>query len=220
MLCINDPTAILSPLTLKGLVPGGAIFMQSPYADPVEVWKRIPVENQKELRDKKVRIYFCDMVRIAREVASEPDLQMRMQGIVLLGAFLKLTPYAKQAEMSDEQVYAGVEKALPQVLRQARRTGRAGQHELHQARLRRDEGDPGGGDQRLIAAGGFDPTIRALNMNRVVFTGVLALILAQGASHGRCRDVQGELEIHRSQRGRCSGAGRDRQVARTEADEG
>src|SRR5207237_865382 len=112
LLCINDPTAILSPLTLKGLVPGGAIFMQSPYADPVEVWKRVPAANQKELRDKKVRIYYCDMVRIAREVASEADLQMRMQGIVLLGAFLRLTPYARQAEMSDEQVYAGVEKAL------------------------------------------------------------------------------------------------------------
>jgi len=52
------------------------------------------------------------MVKIAREVASEADLQMRMQGIVLLGAFLKLTPYAKESEMSDEQVYAGVEKAL------------------------------------------------------------------------------------------------------------
>ena len=42
----------------------------------------------------------------------EADLQMRMQGIVLLGAFLKLTPYARQAEMSDDAVYAGVEKAL------------------------------------------------------------------------------------------------------------
>src|SRR2546425_6801976 len=36
----------------------------------------------------------------------------RMQGIVLLGAFLKLTPYAGQSDMSDDQVYAGVEKAL------------------------------------------------------------------------------------------------------------
>jgi pyruvate-ferredoxin/flavodoxin oxidoreductase len=52
------------------------------------------------------------MVKIAREVASEADLQMRMQGIVLLGAFLKLTPYAKNANMTDDQVYAGVEKAL------------------------------------------------------------------------------------------------------------
>ena len=40
------------------------------------------------------------------------DLEMRMQGIVLLGAFLKLTPYAKTSGMSDAQVYEGVEKAL------------------------------------------------------------------------------------------------------------
>ena len=112
LLCVNDPTAMLSPLTLKGLVAGGAIFMQSPYSNPLDVWKRIPPENQRFIRDKKIRVYFCDMVRIAREIASEPDLQMRMQGIVLLGAFLKLTPYAREAEMSDDQVYAGVEKAL------------------------------------------------------------------------------------------------------------
>jgi pyruvate-ferredoxin/flavodoxin oxidoreductase len=52
------------------------------------------------------------MVRIAREVATRADLQMRMQGIVLLGAFLRLTPYAKESDMSDEQVFLGVEKAL------------------------------------------------------------------------------------------------------------
>lgn len=112
LLCINDPTAILSPLTLKGLLPGGAVFMQSPYTDPMDVWKRVPEENKRYIREKKARVYYCDMVKIAREMASEADLQMRMQGIVLLGAFLKLTPYAKEAEMSDEQVYVGVEKAL------------------------------------------------------------------------------------------------------------
>jgi pyruvate-ferredoxin/flavodoxin oxidoreductase len=112
LLCINDPTAILSPETMKGLMEGGAIFMQSPHADPAEVWKRVPDANKRQVRDKKIRIFFCDMVGIAREVASEADLQMRMQGIVLLGAFLKLTPYAKESSMSDDQVYAGVEKAL------------------------------------------------------------------------------------------------------------
>jgi pyruvate-ferredoxin/flavodoxin oxidoreductase len=112
LLCINDPTAILSPGTLKGVVPGGAIFMQSPYPEPEEVWKRVPAQNRQMMRDKKIRVYYCDMVKIAREVASEADLQMRMQGIVLLGAFLKLTPYVRETNMSDEEVYAGVEKAL------------------------------------------------------------------------------------------------------------
>jgi pyruvate-ferredoxin/flavodoxin oxidoreductase len=112
LLCVNDPTAMLSPGTLKGLQPGGAIFMQSPYTDPMEVWKRIPAENRAKIKKDKIRVYYTDMVTIAREVASEADLQMRMQGIVLLGAFLRLTPYAKDSNMSDEQVYAGVEKAL------------------------------------------------------------------------------------------------------------
>src|SRR5262249_21649601 len=112
LLCINDPTAIISPLTLKGLVPGGSIFMQSAYTEPVDVWKRIPEENRRYIRDKKVKVFYCDMVSIARTVASEADLQMRMQGIVLLGAFLRLTPYAREAQMTDDQVYAGVEKAL------------------------------------------------------------------------------------------------------------
>jgi pyruvate-ferredoxin/flavodoxin oxidoreductase len=112
LLCINDPTAILSAGTLDGLVDGGAIFMQSPHTEPVEVWKRIPEENRKAIRGKNARVFFVDMVKIAREMASEADLQMRMQGIVLLGAFLRLTPYAKESNMTDDQVFAGVEKAL------------------------------------------------------------------------------------------------------------
>src|SRR5262245_27748461 len=42
LLCINDPTAILSPGTMEGLMPGGAIFMQSPYSEPEEGWKCSP----------------------------------------------------------------------------------------------------------------------------------------------------------------------------------
>jgi len=112
LVCINDPTAILSPEPFKGLIPTGAIFMQSHHSDPREVWMRIPESNRRTIRQKKLRVYYADMVSIAREIASVADLQMRMQGIVLLGAFLKLTPYARQSEMTDEQVYAGVERAL------------------------------------------------------------------------------------------------------------
>jgi pyruvate-ferredoxin/flavodoxin oxidoreductase len=112
LLCINDPTAILNPLTQHGLQPNGKIFMQSPYADPAEVWKRIPEAVKKIIRERKVRVYYVDMVSIAREMASRGDLQMRMQGIVLLGAFLRLTPYIADSNMSDDQVFAGVEKAL------------------------------------------------------------------------------------------------------------
>ena len=45
-------------------------------------------------------------------MASRADLQMRMQGIVLLGAFLRLTPTPRESDMTDEDLFAGVEKAL------------------------------------------------------------------------------------------------------------
>jgi pyruvate-ferredoxin/flavodoxin oxidoreductase len=112
LVVLNDTNALVSGNPLKGMVEGGAVFMQSHLHDPAEVWKRIPPYHQHTIREKRLRVYFIDMVKIAREVASEPDLQMRMQGIVLLGAFLKLTPYAVESGMTDEEVYAGVEKAL------------------------------------------------------------------------------------------------------------
>ena len=52
------------------------------------------------------------MVKIAREVASVADLQMRMQGIVLLGRSSSSLPTRPRARWIARQVYAGVEKAL------------------------------------------------------------------------------------------------------------
>ena len=112
LVVLNDTTALFSGNPLTGLMPGGAVFMQSPFTDPAAVWERIPEHHKKFIREKRIRVYFTDMVKIARPVASEADLEMRMQGIVLLGAFLKLTPYATESGMTDEGVYAGVEKAL------------------------------------------------------------------------------------------------------------
>jgi pyruvate-ferredoxin/flavodoxin oxidoreductase len=112
LVVLNDTNAILSGDPLTGILAGGAIFMQSAYTEAADVWHRIPEHHKKTIRDKKIRVYFIDMVKIARSVASEADLEMRMQGIVLLGAFLKLTPYSTDSGMTDEVVYAGVEKAL------------------------------------------------------------------------------------------------------------
>jgi pyruvate-ferredoxin/flavodoxin oxidoreductase len=112
LVVLNDTTALFSGNPLVGLVSGGAIVMQSSHTDAHEVWERIPEHHKRTIRDKHLRVFYADMVQIAREVASVADLQMRMQGIVLLGAFLKLTPYGRTSDMSDEEVYAGVEKAL------------------------------------------------------------------------------------------------------------
>src|SRR5438045_2048292 len=110
LVVLNDTNAMFSGNPLSGLEPGGAIVMQSTFTNPTDVWNRIPEHHRQFIRERKARVYYADMVQIAREIASVADLQMRMQGIVLLGGFLKLTPYGKQSGMTDDQIYAGVEK--------------------------------------------------------------------------------------------------------------
>jgi pyruvate-ferredoxin/flavodoxin oxidoreductase len=112
LVVLNDTTALFSGNPLVGLLDGGAIVMQSSHPNAQDVWERIPGRHKRFIREKHIRVYYADMVQIAREVASVADLQMRMQGIVLLGAFLKLTPYGRNSGMSDDHVYEGVEKAL------------------------------------------------------------------------------------------------------------
>lgn len=109
---LNDINAFNTGNPLKGLQPGGSIFVQSPHADPNQVWNSIPAYARRIIREKKMRVLYLDAAGIAREVASLPDLQVRMQGIVLLGVFLKATPFLERRHISQDDLMVGVEKSL------------------------------------------------------------------------------------------------------------
>jgi pyruvate-ferredoxin/flavodoxin oxidoreductase len=109
---MNDVNSFNLGNPLAGLVQDGMIFIQSAQTDAVEVWAHVPYYAKKIIRDKNIRVFFLDTVKIAREVTTTPDLIQRMQGIVLLGIFLRVTPFHETAQISDEELFAGVEKSL------------------------------------------------------------------------------------------------------------
>ena len=53
-----------------------------------------------------------DTARIARETTGQPDLVQRMQGIVLLGVFLKVAPFVARRGLAERELFAGVERSL------------------------------------------------------------------------------------------------------------
>ncbi|MCX8090731.1 MAG: 2-oxoacid:acceptor oxidoreductase family protein [Verrucomicrobiae bacterium] len=109
---LNDVNAFNLGNPLEGIADEGSIFIQSPETDPQKVWDHIPPYGQKIIRNKRLKVFYLDTVKIAREIATDPDLQQRMQGVVLVGIFIKVTPFAARAGMSDEQVLAAVEKYI------------------------------------------------------------------------------------------------------------
>lgn len=109
---LNDINAFVTSSPLAGLQEGGTIFVQTAKSTPEEVWANIPPKAKKVIREKRLRVVAADGAKIAREEAPVPDLEVRMQGIVLLGIFLKVTPFAQEAGIEDSEVLARSEKAL------------------------------------------------------------------------------------------------------------
>jgi len=109
---LNDVNAFNLENPLAGLSQKGILFAQSQYREPAAIWNSIPAWARKTLAEKNARVYALDTVAIAKDVSSRADLQQRMQGIVLLGVFLRVTPFQHELALSREEVFRGVEKSL------------------------------------------------------------------------------------------------------------
>ena len=109
---MNDVNAFVTSNPLNGILDGGSIFVQTSKTDPLEIWADIPPQSQQVIREKRLRVFAADGALIAREEAPIPDLSVRMQGIVLLGIFLKITPFSEEAGMTYSEVMERAENAL------------------------------------------------------------------------------------------------------------
>jgi pyruvate-ferredoxin/flavodoxin oxidoreductase len=109
---LNDVNAFNLGNPLDGIADEGSIFIQSPETDPQRVWDHIPAYGQKLIRNKRLKVFYLDTVKIAKEIATDADLQQRMQGVCLVGIFIRVTPFASRSGMGDEQVLGAVEKYI------------------------------------------------------------------------------------------------------------
>ena len=109
---LNDVNAFHLGNPLAGIAAGGTVFIQSSDTDPAAIWKRIPPEAQAIIRERGLRVLALDTQKIARETTSRPELQVRMQGIVLLGIFLRATPFLSRLPYTDDEIDRSVERSM------------------------------------------------------------------------------------------------------------
>jgi pyruvate-ferredoxin/flavodoxin oxidoreductase len=109
---LNNVNAFNLGNPLSGLVSGGTVFIQHSSREPRQIWSSIPASARKFIQTNRIRVLALDAVKVAQEVASQRELAQRMQGIVLLGVFLKVVPFVQERGLSDGEVDAAVEKSL------------------------------------------------------------------------------------------------------------
>ena len=86
--------------------------MRRSKTDPIEVWTDVPMWARQRIRDLNANVLALDTFKIADEVATNPELRIRMMGVVLVGVFLKATPFAERQGKSFDDVMQGVEEAV------------------------------------------------------------------------------------------------------------
>jgi pyruvate-ferredoxin/flavodoxin oxidoreductase len=97
---------------LAGLVDGGTVFVQTPLTDPEQIWQGIPAPARAEILARRIRVTALDTAELARANAPRPDLVVRMQGVALVGVFLRVAPFAAQAGFDEDDLMAAVRRQL------------------------------------------------------------------------------------------------------------
>ena len=107
-----DPNVFKHTNALAGLKKGGVFIIQSEKKNADEVWADIPRQYQKLIVEKDIHVFYIDGFKIAREEATDPELQLRMQGIAFQGAFFASSPLMKKAGLSEPELLKAIEDQL------------------------------------------------------------------------------------------------------------
>jgi pyruvate-ferredoxin/flavodoxin oxidoreductase len=107
-----DPNVFLHSNPLAGLKRGGVFILQSAHEKSEDVWRQIPERFQRFIVENEIRVYHLDAFQIAREEATDPELQFRMQGIAFQGAFFAVSPVMAQAKLTEATLFEAIRSQL------------------------------------------------------------------------------------------------------------
>jgi len=109
---LHDVSAFGLGDPLAGLVDGGTLFIQSPLADPEAIWGSIPAPSRAEILARRIRVTALDTAALALRHAPRSDLHVRMQGVALVGVFLRVAPFAARAGLDRDALLEAVRRQL------------------------------------------------------------------------------------------------------------
>jgi pyruvate-ferredoxin/flavodoxin oxidoreductase len=107
-----DPNVFGHSNALAGLREGGLFIIQSDAARPEQVWEHIPERYRRQFVARGIRLCYLDAFRIAREESSDPDLELRMQGIAFQGAFFAATGMLADHGLDEERLIDAMRERL------------------------------------------------------------------------------------------------------------
>jgi pyruvate-ferredoxin/flavodoxin oxidoreductase len=109
---VHDVSAFAFARPLDGLVDGGTVFLNSGLTTAEAVWASLPVTARSEIVARGIRVVSLDTAELARRHAPRADLVIRMQGIALVGVFLRVAPFPARLGLDPEAMFGTLRGVL------------------------------------------------------------------------------------------------------------
>ncbi|HEX7498236.1 MAG TPA: hypothetical protein VF344_07230, partial [Candidatus Limnocylindrales bacterium] len=77
-----------------------------------EIWAVLPPATRAEIKARTLRLLALDTAALALKYAPRQDLEIRMQGVALVGVFLKVSPFAERAGLDRAALMGSVRDNL------------------------------------------------------------------------------------------------------------
>ena len=107
-----DPNVFEHSNPVSGLDKGGVFVIQSSLDNADAVWRSFPTKLQRDIIDENIRVFYIDAFKIAREEATNPELQFRMQGIAFQGAFFAASPVMEKSDFDEKTLFRAIEDQI------------------------------------------------------------------------------------------------------------
>jgi len=107
-----DPNVFGHTNALAGLKKGGVLVMQSDAGSPEDFSASIPERHRKTIVENDIRVFYLDAFKIARDEATDPELQLRMQGIAFQGAFFAASPLLEKHGLTETRLLNSIKNQL------------------------------------------------------------------------------------------------------------
>jgi len=106
-----DPGVFHHCNPLSGLAEDGVFVIQHSGSSE-ELWAALPQSAQRDIRERRLRVFHLDAFAIAADEASDPELRYRMQGTAFMGAFFRASDLMAEACLEAEPLMEGIAKQL------------------------------------------------------------------------------------------------------------
>ncbi len=107
-----DPNVFGHSNPLYGLKKGGVFIVQNDFEDLAQAWASFPRQARQFVIDNDIRVFCLDGFRIAREEATNAELQYRMQGNAFQGAFFATSSLLERSGLDEQGLFEAIDRQL------------------------------------------------------------------------------------------------------------